>query len=245
MKYLISFSLLLVAMTTAMGQKTLRDNQYEGYIIMADGKKSDVAIEVEDASQPWTYQDDVKYYDRSLLNGSRVKRELKKNLIPGEVIEYGIGSRRFVHVNYQVKGKGDDVLKSTLDKIKGEKNMEFFAEIVTDGPIQLLKFYQPPVISEEEYDDAELVTKITNEAKETFDILIARGDIKPKSIQEINYKTFFEDCPFVLNKFDNKRYKIEPTSGIKKLLKSGGLSGPKLEAAANAIVSDFILKCSK
>jgi len=245
MKYFITFCIFFITISPVFCQKTLRDNQFEGYIIAIDSTRSEVAIEIEDASQPWTFQDGVKYYDRGLLTGARVKRELKKDLIAGEILEYGFGQRRFTHVNYLVKGKGDDVLKTTMDKIKGEKNTDYFAEIIKDGKIQLLKFYQPPVISDEEYDDAELVAKLTTESKETFDILIAREGLKAKSIQEINYKTYFEDCPFVLNKFENKRYKINPTSGIKKFLKSDGISGMKLEAAAITIVDDYNLKCLK
>lgn len=236
---------LLFSVAIAVGQNKLRDNQFEGYIITVDGVKSEVAIEIADANQPWTFQDDVKYYDRSLLTGARVKRELKKNAIPGEIIEYGFANRRFIHVNYFVKSKGDDVLKSTMDKIKGEKNTEFFAEIIKDGKVQLLKFYQPPVITDEDYDDDALVKKITDEAKENFDILIAREGQKPKSIQEISYKSFFDDCPFVVNKFENKRYKFTPVSGIKKLLKSDGLNGTKLEAAAVIVLEDYNTKCGK
>jgi hypothetical protein len=245
MKYIIISTLMLVFTSAIIGQTKLRDNQLEGYIITAEGTKSEVAIEVEDASLPWTFQDDVKYYDRALLTGARVKRELKKSLIAGEIIEYGFANRRFIHVSYFVKGKGDDVLKSTMDKIKGEKNTDFFAEIIRDGKIQLLKFYWPPDISDEDYDDDAIVNKITTEAKESFDILIAREGHKAKSIQEINYKNFFEDCPFVVNKFENKRYKFTPTSGIKKLLKSDGLSGAKLETASIAVLDDYISKCQK
>ncbi len=245
MKYIIINTFIFALTSALVGQTKLRDNQLEGYIITADGTKSEVAIEIEDVNLPWTFQDDVKYYDRALLTGARVKRELKKSLIAGEIIEYGFANRRFVHVYYHVKGKGDDVLKSTMDKIKGEKNMDFFAEIIKDGKIQLLKFYQPPVITDEDYDDDELIKKITTEAKENFDILIARDGQKAKPIQEISYKTFFEDCPFVVNKFENKRYKFTPTSGIKKLLKSDGLSGAKLESAANLVVDDYMTKCAK
>ena len=87
--------------------------------------------------------------------------------------------------------------------------------------------------------------KYSASTKENFDILIARDGQKPKPIQEISYKTFFEDCPFVVNKFENKRYKFTPTSGIKKLLKSDGLSGAKLESAANLVVDDYMTKCAK
>ncbi len=244
-KYIAICILILSNVGISFSQKTLKDNQKEGYIIMADGSRSEVAIEVEDATQPWTYQEGIKYYDRALLTGGRVKRELKKSLVAGEIIEYGFGDRRFIYVNYHVKNKGDDVIKSTVEKIKGDKNSDFFAEIITDGKIRLLKFYQPPVITDADYDDEALIKKITDEAKETYDILISREGIVAKSIQEINYKTFFEDCPAVVKKFDDKRYKIQPVSGIKKLLKSEGLTGPKLELAAKTIVDDYTLKCGK
>ncbi len=245
MKPILIFLTLIFCTKHIEAQTKLRDNQFEGYIITADGTRSEVAIEIEDHTLPWTFQDDVKYYDRSLLTGARVKRELKKNMIAGEIIEYGFADKRFIHINYFVKGKGDDVLKSTMDKLKGEKNTDFFAEVIKEGNIQLLKFYWPPVISDDDYDDDATVNKITTEAKQNFDILIARSGHKPKAIQEINYKTFFEDCAFVINKFENKRYKFTPTSGLKKLLKSDSLSGAKLESASMAIYDDYIQKCDK
>ena len=244
MKY---FSLIVIktfGVLTANAQKP-KDNQMAGYIIMADGTRSEVGLEVEDASQPWTYQDGVKYFDKNLLTGGRIKRELKKVLMAGEVVEYGFGNKKYVHIHYLPKTKGSDAIKTTMDKIKGEKNMEFFAEVIRDGDIRLLRFYQPPIITDEDYDNPESIAEMTKESIETYDILIDKVGEKAKSIEEINYKSFFEGCSFVTKKFEDKRYKIQPSSGIKKLLKSDSLSGIRLENAANAILDDYQQKCGK
>ena len=64
MKNLLSGMLLLVIMShVSIAQKTTRENQFEGYVITSDMVKSDVAIEVEDIHQPWSFQENIKYFD--------------------------------------------------------------------------------------------------------------------------------------------------------------------------------------
>ncbi|MBK7634073.1 MAG: hypothetical protein IPJ13_07055 [Saprospiraceae bacterium] len=123
-------------------------------------------------------------------------------MIPGEIIEYGFENKRFMHVSYYVKGKGEDILKATAEKFKGDKNTDYFAEIVHDGKIKLLRFYIPPVIADEDYDDKSIMEKYIQNARDGYDILISREGLGTKAIQEINVKSFFEDCPFILNKFE-------------------------------------------
>jgi hypothetical protein len=236
--------LVILGNLVAIGQSKLKDNQKEGYIITADGVKSEVAIEVEDPTQPWTFQSDVKYYDRSLLNGTRIKREQKNDAYPGEIIEYGFDNRRFLHVNYYVKGKGEDVLKSTVEKIKGDKATDFFAEVIHDGKIQLLKFYIPPVISEEDYDNEEVMKEYIKDSEASYDILIKRDIVGTKAIQEMNVKSYFEDCPMILNRFEKNLYKIRPKTGIKKLLSDDAMYGIKLENAAMTVIRDYENKCA-
>lgn len=237
--------LLIVGTNILLGQPQLRNHQKLAYIISSDGIRSDVAIEVDDPDQPWTFQSGIKYYDRALLTGTRIKKELKKDLIPGEVIEYGFENKRFMYVSYYVKGKGEDILKATAEKFKGDKNTDYFAEIVHDGKIKLLRFYIPPVISDEDYDDKSIMEKYIQDARDGYDILISREGLGTKAIQEINVKSFFEDCPFVLNKFEKELYKIKPVSGLKKLLTKNGLAGITLENAAMKVVGDYEEKCGK
>ncbi len=236
--------LLFLMSNVIFGQSKIKDNQKEGYIITADGTKSEVAIEVEDPTQPWTFQSDVKYYDRSLLNGTRIKREQKSDAYPGEIIEYGFDNRRFLHVNYYVKGKGEDVFQSTVEKIKGDKATDYFAEVIHEGKIQLLRFYLPPVISEEDYESDEAMKKHIIDSETNYDILIRREVVGTKAIQEMNVKSYFEDCPLILNRFEKNLYKIKPKSGIKKLLSDDGLFGIKLENAAMTVIRDYETKCS-
>jgi hypothetical protein len=241
-------SLLIVVLVMlhfgAIGQAKLKDNQKEGYIITADGTKSEVAIEVEDPTQPWTFQSDVKYYDRSLLNGTRIKREQKSDAYPGGIIEYGFDNRRFLHVNYYIKGKGEDVFKSTVEKIKGDKATDFFAEVIHDGKIQLLKFYVPPMIAEEDYENEAVMKEYIKESEAGYDILIKKDIVGTKAIQEMNVKAYFEDCPMILNRFEKNLYKIKPKSGIKKLLSDDAMYGIKLENAALTVIRDYENKCA-
>ena len=240
-KILLVFAIL--ATNISFSQAKLRDNQKTGYIILSDGSKNEVAIEVDDAAQPWTFQSGIRYYDKALLTGTRIKREQKKDVVPGEVVEYGFENRRFLYVNYYVKGKGEDALKATAERFKGDKNTDFFAEIIHEGKVQLLKFYLPPDISDDDYDDDAIIQKYIKDAEEGYDILIKREGVSSKAIQEINVKTFFEDCPFVLNKFEKDLYKIKPVSGLKKLIAKDGLSGIQLENASLKVVKDYDDRC--
>ncbi len=245
MKNLVSGMLLLVIMShVSIAQKTTRENQFEGYVITSDMVKSDVAIEVEDIHQPWSFQENIKYFDKVLLTGARVKRELKKLCIPGEIIEYGFAGRKFVYVNYYVKGN-EELLTSTLSKIKGDKNTDYFAEVIKEGKVSLLRFYQPPVIAEEDNYNEELMKEYIEASSMGYDILVARPGQKAQSIEDVGFKGFFEDCDFVVKKYEAERYKMKPSKGLKALLKSDRLSGIKLETAARSILADYDAHCAK
>jgi hypothetical protein len=85
--------------------------------------------------------------------------------------------------------------------------------------------------------------KYVSSVSKSYDVLIQRGNQTAKPIQNINVNTYFEDCPFVLQKFKDKKYLINPSTGIKKLLSKSELSGIKLENAAKRVVIDFESKC--
>ena len=131
------FLSLIIAFTISnqvIGQKSLKPNQFEGYTISVDGIRKECIIEVEDHTFPWAFQENVRVFDKSLLGGTRIKREQKTVITAGEIIEYGYAGKRFVHVSYYVKGeKEDNKLKSAFGKFKDEKNTEFFAEVIKEG----------------------------------------------------------------------------------------------------------------
>jgi hypothetical protein len=246
MKHLPIFLIFCLNISLASAQKANTENRFEGYILYADGTKKEGIIEVEDSSFPWTFQENIKFFDKSLLAAGRVKREQKTNCIPGEVIEYGFSDRKFIHVSYYVKGSDEDnILKSSFGKFKGEKNTDFFAEIYRPGNVSLLKFFIPPTLTDEDYDDAELMKKHAEESKTSYDILITRPGEKPKSIDDISVKGFFKDCPFVVDKYNDGKYKIKPGKSLKAMFKSEKLPGIKMEDAANDILSDYETHCNK
>ncbi|MBC7884702.1 MAG: hypothetical protein H7X99_04465, partial [Saprospiraceae bacterium] len=149
-------------------QKSLKPNQFEGYIISSDSVRKEVIIEIENNNFPWSFQENVKFFDKSLLSNSRIKREDKKVCLPGEYIEYGYAGKKYVYVNYYVKSKEEDnILKSTYGKIKGDKNTDFFAEVFKDGKLFLMKFYLPPVISDEDYEDDAKLQQYVDESNTT------------------------------------------------------------------------------
>lgn len=246
MKYFSIFLIFCLSISLASAQKTNTENRFEGYIIYADGSRKEGIIEVEDSTFPWAFQENIKIFDKSLLSAGRVKREQKTNCIPGEIIEYGFMGRRFIQVSYYVKGpEEDNIIKSSFGKFKGEKNTDFFAEIYKPGKVSLLKFFIPPTLTDEDYDDADVMNKHVEQSKTSFDILITKQGEKPKSIDDISIKGFFKDCAFVVDRYNNGKYKIKPGKSLKAMFKSEKLPGDKLEEAAIDILSDYETHCSK
>jgi len=245
MRHIPIFLIFYVNALLAYSQKANTENRFEGYIIYADGSRKDGIIEVEDSTFPWTFQESIKFFDKSLLAGGRVKREQKTNCVPGEIIEYGFSDRKFIHVSYYVKGPDEDnVLKSSFGKFKGEKNTDYFAEIYKPGKVSLLKFFIPPILTDEDYDDTELMKKHAEQSKTSFDILITRQGEKPKSIDDISIKGFFKDCTYVVDKYNNGKYKIKSGKSLKAMFKSEKLPGVKLEEAAIDILADYNKNCA-
>lgn len=248
MRIFYSSLLLILLHTQAICQGKSRTNQFEGYIITADSLRKEVAIEVEDIKQPWSFQQEVRYFDKALLQGGRVKREQKKECLPGEVIEYGFQDRKFVHVQYYIKGADEDnKFKETFGKFKGEKNIDFFAEVLRSDAVSVAKFHIPPVIADDDYDSDEKMESHIKTCTEQYDLLVFRKGVKPISISDVSFKEFFADCPFVLKKYDEERYKLKPVKGIKAGIKSvfspDKLMGIKLMTAVDGILADYDTKC--
>lgn len=242
----LSLLFILTLSSQGIAQKSLKPNQYEGYTIAADGTRKEGIIEVEDHTFPWAFQENVKIFDKSLLGNARIKREQKTVITAGEIIEYGYAGKRFIHVSYYVKGEGEDnKLKSSFGKFKDEKNTEFFAEVIKEGKISLLKFYLPPTIADEDYENEATIQKYIDDANATYDILVMRDLEKPKSIEDTSFKNFFKDCEFVVNKHETGKYKIKPDKGLKGFKDKGRLSGPKLEEATNVVMADYEANCGK
>lgn len=233
----------VVACLCSIAQPVLRENQFEGYIIDNEGVRSEVIIEVEDISQPWTFQQDIMYFDKSLATGLRVKREFKKHALPGDIIEYGIPGRKFLYVDYYIKGDEDNNFFATkLNQFKDEKNTDFFAEVLDDRMIQVLRFYIPAF---EEDDEEAGISDSEEEITVDYDILLQREGFKAQSVNDISFKDFFSDCSFVLNKYKEEKYRVKPRKGLSKIAGGSSLSGSKLAAATERIIQDYYTRCAQ
>jgi hypothetical protein len=237
---------IVVFLCETNAQLKLRDNQFEGYVISEDSTRTEVIIEVEDSRYPWAFQQEILFFDKSKATGVRLKREEKKYCLPGEYIEYGFNGRRFLAIQYYVKSKGEDnAIASAIGKFKSDKNTDFFAEVVREGQVALLKFYIPPFISDEDYEDPSIIEGYIKDSENGYDILLKKFDTPAKSIQDADFEDYFKGCAFVLKKYDEGRYTIKPSKGLKGLLSSNSLFGQKLMQAAERIVNDFDQRCGK
>lgn len=107
----------------------------------------------------------------------------------------------------------------------------------------MLKFYIPPVITDEDYEDDKVVAEKENKAKGTFDILLVRDDFKPESIDGVSFKTFFSDCDVVGKKYEDGKYRMKPGKSLKAMFKGDKLPGIKLEEAALHVMADYDTSC--
>jgi len=239
------YLLIIFSLTGIFGAFAQRsDNRFEGYVVYSDGTRKDQVIEVEDPALPWTFQYDVRTFDKALLAAGKIKKEQKKALDPIKVKEYGFGNRKFVAVSYYIKGDGEDnILKSAYGKFKGDKNTDFFAEVIRDGKVKMLKFYIPPIITDEDYEDDKVVAEKENKAKSTFDILLVRDGFKPESIDGVSFKTFFSDCDAVVKKYEANKYRVKPGKSLKSMFKGDKLPGARLEEAALQVLADYDASC--
>lgn len=237
----------LSAFGTAMAQTKMKENRFEGYVITAEGAKNNVVIEVEDVKYPWAFNHDVRYFDRSLLkSGARIKREDKKPCVPGEVVEFGFGTRKFVYINHYVMDKGDkNIAVTALNKFKGDKNTDFFGEVVKDGKIQVVTFFNKPDIGDDDFENPEKMESYMAESKQTSDILMSKNGSKAKSVNDLNFDEFFVDCPEVVKKYSSGQYELKPPKSIKSRVQKKVVLGESLQKAVNEILDDYEKMCKK
>lgn len=249
MKKLIQNLLLLLMTTITIAQTELKENQFEGYIITNDGKKVEGIVEINNIKYPWSFQESILFFDKSLLeDNEKVKRKEKSKYKPGDITEYGFGDKRFVSISYNDNNTLDNNdVNETLGMIKSVTKTKYFAEVYYSGNISIYRFYSSPTgfsvhageQQMKEYD--EYIEKCIT----TYNILIEREGEKAKAFDDINIKKFFKDCSVVVKKYENNEYTKKPVKGLKSLVKDAMLRGEPLLEAVLEIVNDYEKNCSK
>jgi hypothetical protein len=242
--------LILFIIQIGNSQTVLKENQFEGYIVMKNGDKKEGIIEIGNISLPWSYQEDVKFFDKAVLSKPKVKKDDKMECKPGEVIEYGIGTSKFMLVEYQnMDGSANNVngLTAGLSALKNATQTKYFAELFREGKISVYKFYNSPPGFYATSGDAQAANMdaLIHDCKTKYDILIEKDGEKAKSFEGISIKKFFKDCEMVVKKYDEGKYTKKPVKGLKSYVKSGMLKGEALANSANEMIVDYEANCAK
>lgn len=243
MKHFISILLINITFIHLYGQSAPSANQFHGYIIFEDGTRQDVALDVEDINEPWTFHKEVKYFSRDLLDGRRISRDKKTTIHPDNIIEFGFDNRVFRPVEYFVQ-KENEPLNKAWQKVTGKGLTTIFAELIyVENGFELFKVFPIPFMDDYEEDNNN--SAMILESKNKFDILIAKKDYKPKSCNDVELTMLFADCQFVVDKFTNEKYTLKPKSKLKKALNNDQILGEKLEVSIKKMLSDYSTKCGK
>lgn len=247
-KLTASIFFLVLFLGTAFSQQTLNDNQFEGYIILKNGEKKEGIVEIGNINKPWSFQETIKFFDKSLLEKEKVKKDDKLECKPGEVVEYGIPGRRFLFVTYTNNNNVDgNALTSGIGMLKNATQTKFFAELYREGKVSVYRFYNsPPDFAFTSGDEeARALSNYKEKCLREFDILIEKGEEKAKAFDEVNIKKFFKDCEFVVQKYEDKKYTRQPVKGLKSMMKKAMLKGDALAAAAMEMIEDYEAQCAK
>lgn len=239
------FALLLFAQIS-QGQETLSPNQFEGYVVTKDGKKTEGIIEVSNATHPWSFQGTISFFDKSVLSEGKAKRKDKTKYKPTDLLEYGIGDRKFKPVEYIDSNQADNnELNETIGMIRSLTKTKHFAELYHEGAISVYRFYSSPPGFSASAGDAQInaYDDFVEKCKTTYDILIENGSEKAKSFESVNLKKFFKSCPVVVKKYEKNEYIKKPVKGLKSLIKDAMLQGEPLANAAMEMVNDYEANC--
>jgi len=235
-------------MRSLLAQSELKENQFEGYVIKADGKRMDGIVEIKNISHPWSFQETVLFFDKSLLDNEKVKKKEKTECRPGEYVEYGFQDRRYALVSYTNLNQASGGTTTTaMSVMKGATQTKFFAEVFREGKVSLYRFYNSPPdfwVTTGDAQAQEMQTFI-RDCKENFDILIEKEGEKAKAFGGISVKKFFKDCDFVVQKYEDKKYTKKPVKGLKSAFASENLRGDALANAAMEMITDYEAECAK
>lgn len=229
-------------------QQALKENQFEGYIILKNGERKEGIVEVKNNNHPWSFQEAIKFFDKELLNQEKVKKGDKKEFKPGEVTEYGFADKRYVLVSYTNNNQAEgNALNAGIGALKSATQTKHFAEVYREGIISLYRFYNSPPDFYITSGDAEAknMAAFIEECKTTYDILIEKGEEKAKAFDDISVKKFFKDCQFVVEKYEDKKYTKQPVKGLKSMIRSAMLRGEALANAAMEMIIDYEANCAK
>lgn len=230
-------TLLVACFTISYAQREFKANQFEGKIILKNGKEKVGVIEIKgnEEQSPWLKQESVKYISKENFNKEKLKNKDKEKYSPKDIQGFYAGDRYFESIKYaDMSAVGASMIPKW-----------YFVEKLVDGKLDIYKFYRSPgkvgvAVGEEEIAEME---RFEEECRTQPNLLIQLEDGKIKNVLNVDIYEYISGCETVLAKYKNGEYGIKPMddnskSGVGKFV-SKTLDANRLNSSIIPIAEEF------
>ncbi|WP_343673434.1 hypothetical protein [Chitinophaga sp.] len=238
----------------------LKGTEKQGYIITKDDQRIEGIVKLYgNASNPWKNQKKVKFIAKESIDPEKKKQkfkvldadDMKEYVAIDDSTERHFRMIKFVNKREALTSGGG--LGAQIKTIKNLSNTTHMAEVLVDGPIKMYRLYgYPAPVAVGNSDVAEMEAANQN-LRDNPDILVQKGDDKPKELTTSDIKKLVSDCPTVADKLAAGGYSTydpakeeKKKSGMGKLIK-GELDrgGSKLQDMGTQIFGDYNTTCKQ
>lgn len=224
----------------------LRSGEQQGYIITKDDKKLEGIVKlVGNSETPWTNQKKVRFIDKESINPEK-KRQRFKVMDADDIKEYvaiddnGV-ERHFRTIKFTNKREAMGNTGGLGGKIKTIKNFSsttHLAEVIVNGPITMYRLYGYPAPVAAGEGDIAAMEADRKDLIENPDILVQKGDDKPKELAAADIKKLVDDCKTVSEKLSAGGYaSYDPAKEEKKKSAFGKLIKSEVDRAGNKLLN--------
>ncbi len=237
----------------------LKGNEKQGYIITKDDQKIEGIVKlVGTDNNPWMNQKKVKFIPKESINPEK-KRQKFKVFDADDMKEYvavdDSVERHFRLIKFVNKRQGllnsTDGLGGQIKTIKNLSSTTHMAEVIVDGPIKMYRLYGYPTPVAMGNDDVAAAEADERNLRENPDVLVQKGDGKPKELTASDIKKLVSDCQTVADKLAAGGYSsYDPAKEEKKKSTFGKLikgevdrAGDKLLVMGTQIFTDYNTTC--
>jgi hypothetical protein len=250
-KSILTVGLLILGLAT-FAQDTDNDNEeYElkgtekqGYIITKDDKKIEGIVKlVGGSTAPWKNQKKVKFIAKENIDLTKKKQkfskmdadDMKEYVAIEDSVERHFRLIKFTNKREAISSGGG--LGAQIKTIKNLSHTTHMAEVIVDGPITMYRLYgYPAPVAVGNSDVAEMEAANQN-LIDNPDILVQKGDDKPKELTAADIRKLVSDCPAVAEKLANNGFSTyDPAREEKKKSAMGKLIKGELDRGGSKLL---------
>ncbi|NIG55066.1 hypothetical protein [Chitinophaga sp. Cy-1792] len=238
----------------------LKSNEKLGYIITKDDQKVEGVVKLAGSEKsPWDNQKKVRFLAKENIDPT-AKRQHFKVLKVDDLKEYvaveNNAERRFRVIkfsNMRAAMSMGDGIGSTIKGIKNASSTTHMAEVIIDGPITMYRLYGYPTMVAVGNADVAQAEQDENNLRNNPDILVQKGDDRPRELRTGDIKKLVDDCSAVSTKLAaGEFHTYDPAKEEKKKTGFGKLIkgeterlGSKLEDMGVEIFTAYNTTCKQ